>query len=155
MHPTGLVKLLTREMALSGRASPRLSSSPATSGRWALTWTLRHGTRSFITRRARRLMSAYHVALTATALLALTVLSETTGTHWDMSVPFTPVDAVAHGLLVHDVIGDPFTISRPLWPIAVTWQLYPLLLLAARRWGIGRVAVWAVAITTLGVHTSP
>jgi peptidoglycan/LPS O-acetylase OafA/YrhL len=98
------------------------------------------------------------VALVLSLLLAATLLSEETGTHWDASVPFTTTDVVAHLLLLQDVLGDPYTISHPLWSIAVTWHIYlafPLMLWAVRRYGVLRTAtiiVFFTAFITLGTR---
>lgn len=154
VHPTGLTKLATSSMMLSGLgvtvfivlSGYSLSMSAHRRG-----WALPDGTMPFLRRRARRLLPAYYVVLAASILLGLTILGEETGAHWDISVPFTGVDVVGHLLVAQDVIGQPYAINHPLWSIALTFHLYllfPVLLACAVRWGIGRVAVWALALTT-------
>ncbi|MBJ7519134.1 MAG: acyltransferase [Solirubrobacteraceae bacterium] len=154
VHPTGLTKLATSSMMLSGLgvtvfivlSGYTLSMSAHRRG-----WALPDGPGPFLRRRARRLLPAYYVVLAVSIVLGLTVLSEETGAHWDISVPFTGLDVVGHALVAQDVIGQPYAINHPLWSIALTFHLYllfPVLLACAVRWGIGRVAVWALAVTT-------
>ncbi len=154
VHPTGLTKLATSSMMLSGLgvtvfivlSGYALSMSAHRRG-----WALADGPGPFLRRRARRLLPAYYVVLAVSIVLGLTVLSEETGAHWDISVPFTGLDVLGHALVAQDVIGHPYAINHPLWSIALTFHLYllfPVLLACAVRWGIGRVAVWALAVTT-------
>lgn len=154
VHPTGLTKLATSSMMLSGLgvtvfivlSGYSLSMSAHRRG-----WALPDGTIPFLRRRARRLLPAYYVVLAVSIVLGLTVLREETGAHWDISVPFTGIDVLGHLLVVQDVVGNPYAINHPLWSIALTFHLYllfPVLLACAVRWGIGRVAVWGLALTT-------
>ncbi len=154
VYPTGLTKLATSSMMISGLgvtvfivlSGYALSMSAHRRG-----WALPSGTKPFLRRRARRLLPVYYVVLAASLVLGLTVLSEETGAHWDISIPFSGVDVLGHLLVLQDVIGQPYAINHPLWSIALTFHLYllfPVLLACAVRWGIGRVAVWALALTT-------
>lgn len=152
--PTGLTKLATSSMMLSGLGVTVfvvLSGYSLSLAAHRHGWTLRGGTAPFLRRRARRLLPPYYIALAISLVLGLTVLAERTGTHWDVSVPFDGADVAAHLLLIPDIVGNPYSISHPLWSIAFMFQLYllfPLLLLAAVRWGIRRVAIWALVVTT-------
>jgi len=115
-------------------------------------WQLAQGTRHFVVARARRLMPAYYAALALSLVLSATVIAASTGTHWDSSVPFDARDVAGHLLLMQDVVGDPYTISHPLWSLAITWHIYlavPLMLIAIRRWGVLPVAVAMVVGGTL------
>ena len=155
------LRILTYEMSISGLgvallvvlSGYSLSLSARRGG-----WRLRDGKAAFVARRARRLVPPYMVALALSLLLSATLLSKETGTHWDASVPFTTTDVVAHLLLLQDVLGDPYTISHPLWSIAVTWHIYlafPLMLWAVRRYGVLRTAtiiVFFTAFITLGTR---
>ncbi|UUY05045.1 acyltransferase [Svornostia abyssi] len=154
VYPTGLTKLATSSMMISGLgvtvfivlSGYALSMSAHRRG-----WALPGGTMPFLRRRARRLLPVYYVVLAVSLVLGLTVLSEETGAHWDISVPFSGLDVLGHLLVLQDVIGQPYAINHPLWSIALTFHLYllfPVLLACAVRWGIGRVAVWALALTT-------
>ncbi|HWH95426.1 MAG TPA: acyltransferase, partial [Baekduia sp.] len=161
VRPHGLVRFATYEMSISGLgvallvvlSGYSLGLSARRDG-----WRLRDGKAAFVARRARRLVPPYLVALALSLLLSATLLSAQTGTHWDASVPFSATDVVAHVLLLQDVLGDPYTISHPLWSIAVTWHIYlafPLMLWAVRRWGVLRTAAWVVPISsffTLATH---
>jgi peptidoglycan/LPS O-acetylase OafA/YrhL len=155
VHPHGVLRMATYEMSVSGLgvallvvlSGYALGLSARRNG-----WRLREGTRGFMTRRARRLVVPYMVALGLSLVLALTLLSQPTGTHWDTSLPVTATDIVAHVLLVQDIVGNPYAISHPLWSIAVTWHIYlafPLMLLAIRRFGVLRTAVVVVPLTSL------
>ena len=152
--PTGVTKLATSVMGVGGLG---VSTFVLLSG-YALSisahrngWTLPQGWAAFMRRRARRLLPAYYVALLLSIVLALTLLSERTGSLWDISVPFDGLDVVGHLLMTQDLVGYPYAINHPLWSIAMTFHLYllfPVLLACAVRWGIGRVAIWALALTT-------
>jgi peptidoglycan/LPS O-acetylase OafA/YrhL len=144
VRPHGLLRLVTYEMSISGLgvalfvvlSGYSLGLSVRRNG-----WRLREGSRAFFRRRARRLVPPYLVALGLSLLLSATLLSEKTGTHWDASVPFSATDVVSHLLLFQDWVGNPYTISHPLWSIAVTWHIYlafPLMLWAVRRYGLVR-----------------
>lgn len=111
--------------------------------------TLAGGTRGFLPRRARRLLPPYFGALLFSLALASTLVSQRTGTVWDVSVPVTPVCIVTHALLVQNILcsGD---VNYVFWSIAVEWQIYftfPLLIILWRRYGIGAtlLAVWVAA----------
>jgi peptidoglycan/LPS O-acetylase OafA/YrhL len=153
VRPTGVMHI-TREMSVSGLgvavfivlSGYSLAMSVHRDG-----WRLRDGTRAFLRRRARRLMPPYYAALLITLVLSSTVISKQTGTHWDSAVPFDARDVIGHLLLVQNVVGDPYTISHPLWSIAMTWHVYvamPLILIAVRRWGVVATAAVAIVVTT-------
>lgn len=154
VYPTGLTKLATSSMMLSGLGVTVfivLSGYVLSMSAHRRGWALPGGAMPFLRRRARRLLPVYYVVLAASIVLGLTVLGEETGAHWDISVPFTGVDVAGHLLILQDVMGQPYAINHPLWSIALTFHLYllfPVLLACAARWGVGRVAVWALALTT-------
>lgn len=97
------------------------------------------GVWTFIRRRARRIIPPYWAALGITTVLALLVLDKPTGTHWDLSVPFTWKGLAADTLLLQDVpFLDARNVAYTFWSIAVEWHIYftfPLLLLIWRRAG--------------------
>lgn len=99
----------------------------------------------FISRRARRILPPYFVALLASLLLIATVpalRTPATGTIWDDSLPGLDLGAVvSHLLLVHNWFPRwSVQINGPLWSVASEWQIYfffPLLLLPIwRRFGM-------------------
>jgi peptidoglycan/LPS O-acetylase OafA/YrhL len=112
----------------------------ASSGQPRLTTSLR----TFITRRALRILPAYYVALAASLLLLVCVPRLRVGgqgTIWDNSLPGLELGPIAsHVLLVHNWFPAwAFQINGPHWSVATEWQIYfffPLLLLPAwRRFG--------------------
>jgi peptidoglycan/LPS O-acetylase OafA/YrhL len=155
VRPHGLLRLATYEMSISGLGVALLIVLSGYSLGIAARrddWRLSAGKRAWVARRARRLVPPYMVALGLSLVLTLTLLSAKTGAHWDGSLPVGPTDVVAHLLLLQDVLGRPYSISHPLWSIAVTWHIYlafPLLLVAIRRWGVLRTAAVVVPLTSL------
>ena len=114
--------------------------------------TLRGGTKAFFLRRARRILPPYYFALTLSLLLASTLISKRTGTHWDCSVPFTMNDVRNHVLLIQD-IGDAGKINHALWSISIEchyYLLFPLLVWGWRKIG-GWTAVAVFAIAVVGI----
>ena len=99
---------------------------------------LADGVLGFFRRRARRILPPYYAALALSLLLATTVVSAHTGTHWDISVPVTRTGVLANTFLVQDVLGQG-QVNHVFWSIAVECQIYllfPLLLLLLLRRGV-------------------
>jgi peptidoglycan/LPS O-acetylase OafA/YrhL len=99
---------------------------------------LADGVRGFFRRRARRILPPYYAALGLSLLLATTVVSAHTGTHWDISVPVTRTGFLANAFLVQDVLAQG-QVNHVFWSIAVECQIYllfPLLLLVLLRRGV-------------------
>ncbi|HLK59711.1 MAG TPA: acyltransferase [Chthonomonadaceae bacterium] len=112
--------------------------------------TLRGGMKGFLARRARRILPPYYAAVALSLLLIWTLIGTPTGTHWDVSLPVSGRDILAHLLLVQDALPlvDGAKINHPLWSVAVEWQIYflfPLLVSLWQRFGGARVAI----VTTL------
>lgn len=107
---------------------------------------------SFIRRRFRRIILPYWIALAVSIALALTVLSRRTGTHWDVSVPVTPLAVLVHVLGLQDIAYSA-SINHVFWSVALEWHIYfvfPLLLWIWAR--VGRVgSTAAVLVITVGV----
>ena len=102
-----------------------LALSPARHG-----WRL-DGLSPFARRRALRILPAYYAALAFSLAVAWLVVPPP-----GQGVPDAK-SVVVNGLLVQNLVGAP-TPDRSFWSIAVEAQLYvvfPLLLLAVRRWG--------------------
>lgn len=154
VYPTGLTKLVTSSMMIAGLGVTMfvvLSGYSLSMSAHRHGWTMPDGTKPFLYRRARRLLPAYYVALLISIPLGLTVLSERTGSLWDTSVPFDATDVLGHALLAQDIVGYPYAINHPLWSISMTFHLYllfPVFAACAVRWGITRVAMWAIVLST-------
>lgn len=100
----------------------------------------------FYGRRAWRILPPYYVALAIAAVLALLPAT------WHLTVAR---QATLADVLLHVVTGQAWvpgevgTINGSLWSVALEVQLYllfPLLVLAWRRWGITPVLIGAVAL---------
>ncbi|MBF4618802.1 acyltransferase [Clavibacter sp. VKM Ac-2873] len=116
---------------------------------------LRHGTGTFLRRRARRILPPYFAALALSLLMALaiTVMSDGGGTAWGSAAPAAPAGIVSHVLLLQDLSPDWVSqVNAPLWSVAVEWQIYflmPLVLLPLwRRWGGLPVVALATVVMT-------
>lgn len=111
---------------------------------------LRGGAIDFFMRRAKRILPPYYLAMGLSLLLIVFLIHDKTGSHWDISIPVTTRSIGSHLLLLHDAIGEDFTINHVFWSIAVEWRIYflfPLLILIWKRWG-------AVGTTLFGLGTS-
>lgn len=92
----------------------------------------------FFYKRCRRIMPPYYAALFISILLATTVLSEQTGTQWDISVPVTWEGILSH-LFMYQHLAEPTQINYPLWSISVELHLYiffPIFVVIWRRCGV-------------------
>ena len=110
---------------------------------------LRGGTKNFFLRRARRILPPYYAALFLSLALIWTIIGEPTGSLWDVPIVVDWQAIVAHVLLVQDFFRTG-RINYVFWSIAVEWQIYflfPLLLLAARKWGLLRVTVVTLVLS--------
>jgi peptidoglycan/LPS O-acetylase OafA/YrhL len=86
---------------------------------------------SYLGRRARRILPPYYVALVGCFLLSLTILSETTGRQWDISLPVSWIHLAINAVLLHDFV-EATRINYVFWSVAVEFQLYLLLPLFSR-----------------------
>ena len=122
----------------------------------------------FAKRRMRRILPPFYACLVLSILFIILVANVKTGTVWDNSLPLTKTRILTNSLLLHDLpiswqanIAGVFgihdypagelhgDINYPLWSIAVEFQLYllfPLVVLAFRRWSGFVVAVGAVLL---------
>ena len=120
-----------------------LSVGPARAG-----WHL-GGIRKFAHRRAWRILPPYWAALGFSLLMTWFVLAQP---GWP--VP-TAKSVAVNGLLVQDVLAAPSP-NRAFWSIAIEAQLYlifPLLILAVRRFGVcAMVALVAAPVLALGIR---
>jgi peptidoglycan/LPS O-acetylase OafA/YrhL len=93
---------------------------------------LRRGPIGFLKRRAWRILPPYYFALMLSLLLIGLFIGHPTGTQWDISLPVTIRSVLTHFLLLHDTVGDDFSINHVFWSIAVEWRIYflfPVLIL--------------------------
>jgi len=106
------------------------------------------GTRTFLWKRARRILPPYFIALACTLLLIALWVGHKTGTGWDASLPVTQKGLVTHVLLLQDAFVDTAEqINGAFWSISVEWRIYfafPVLLFAWRK--VGPVGATALAI---------
>lgn len=104
------------------------------------------GVWQFIQRRARRILPPYYCALALSLLLIATIIGKPTGSLWDVPIQVGWTDVVSHLLLLQDLFGTG-RINYVFWSIAVEWQIYflfPLLVWAARRYGMPFMALGAL-----------
>ncbi|MER3494446.1 MAG: acyltransferase, partial [Mastigocladus sp. ERB_26_2] len=113
----------------------------------------------FFWRRAKRIIPPYYATIILCSLISLAIigLEKFTNFNWNVrqwdwfSPDFSLIDVILHLLLIHNFASEQqaFSISTPLWSVAVEWQIYflfPLLLLPIwRRWGCKAV----ISIATL------
>ena len=117
---------------------------------------LRGGARTFYLRRARRILPPYYFALILSAILGLTLVSQKTGTHWDISLPVYPKAFLVRVLLLQDLYNDSYTINHAFWSIAVECQYYlffPLLVWGWRKIGGLPTAAAAFALSFAALKT--
>lgn len=99
----------------------------------------------FFAKRCKRILPPYWITVLCSVALGLTVLSQKTGTVWDISIPVTPSAVLSHLALVHNITGNSATIDYPLWTIAVEWQIY--LLFPALIFALRRIPPWLVLLS--------
>jgi peptidoglycan/LPS O-acetylase OafA/YrhL len=105
------------------------------------------GVRTFLARRAWRILPPYWAALLFSALIVGLWIGRSTGQH------VTAKAVVVHALLLQDVVSSS-TINGTFWSIAVEWQIYlvfPLLLVLA-RWKGPRIAALIGAAVVVLAH---
>ncbi|HSV66374.1 MAG TPA: acyltransferase [Mycobacteriales bacterium] len=115
-----------------------LSIAPARRG-----WHLTGGVRTFLRRRAWRILPTYWAALALSCVVFALVTPSLTSDKVSLKA------IVVHGLLLQDVINSPKP-NGAFWSIAVEWQIYflfPLLLLLRRRIG----PAWLMASVTSAI----
>ncbi|UPK71947.1 acyltransferase family protein [Chitinophaga filiformis] len=116
---------------------------------------LRGGFKTYIRRRAHRILPPYYFALLLSLLLiwALPLMQTPHDTAWDSKLPVNLESIATHLLLVHNIHTHwIFKINGPLWSVATEWQIYftfPVLLLLWRRYGLGAATAAAVIVGIL------
>jgi peptidoglycan/LPS O-acetylase OafA/YrhL len=113
---------------------------------------LKGGFKRYITRRFRRIVPPYYVAIAFfLALIAvLPILQTSQNTAWDSKIPITWQSIVSHLLLVHNFSTDwIYKIDGPMWSVATEWQIYfifPVLILIWRKFGVGASILFAIIL---------
>jgi len=118
------------------------------------TYRMPRSLRSFVGRRAFRILPPYYATLLLSLGLMAAVpwLRARTGTIWDDSLPgLAPAPVIAHLILAHNWFPSlAVQINGPLWSVATEWQIYfffPLLLLPLwRRVGPALTVLFACAL---------
>lgn len=93
----------------------------------------KRGTRTYLARRAKRILPPYYAALLLSLALiaAFPMMQKFSGTQWDTKIPFGLPDIISHALLLQNASPEWIgTINGPLWSVAVEWQIYFLMPLA-------------------------
>ena len=116
----------------------------------------RGGVGQYLSRRARRILPPYYLALAAAILVAALTshLQRVAGGHWNVSLTL-PI-LLGHVFLLHDLfpqLGG--GLDPPMWSVATEWQIYfvfPFLLLPLwRRFG-NAVTLGAALVIGLAPH---
>lgn len=111
---------------------------------------VRGGALNFYLRRAWRILPPYWLAMLLSLVLIWTCIGTKSGTHWDVSLPVTVKGIVTHIFMAHDAYAQDYTINHAFWSIAVEWRIYflfPLMVWAARRYGMLKMTVLAVVVS--------
>lgn len=120
--------------------------------------TVRHGLK-FFGRRARRILPTYYAALALSLLVCLTVTYRMPGMPFDLYLPVTVDNTIAHLLLIQNWRPDwMYKINGVMWSIAIEAQLYvifPALALLLRRFGRISLLVSTLAISVLATLAIP
>ena len=112
---------------------------------------------AFFLKRARRILPPYFATCVVSLLITFLWVGPEPLSQWSKTLVQHPRDIVTHLFLVQDVFVDTANkINYVLWSISIEWRIYflfPLLLLAWRRWG-GASAVALAAAATAGLAAS-
>jgi len=107
---------------------------------------------SFLVRRAKRILIPYYFSLMLSLLLIYFFIGRKTGTHWDISLPVSYKDILAHFFLVHDLFESKmFKINHALWSISVEFRIYilfPLILLGLKYYGWIRMFIITIIFSS-------
>jgi peptidoglycan/LPS O-acetylase OafA/YrhL len=117
-------------------------------------YRMKGGAIGFMKRRAIRILPPYYIAISFSAALIYLFIGHPTGTHWDISIPITPMDIVKHLLLIHDFLLPGISkINHVFWSVAVEFRIYaffPLLVAIYSRKGLYYMLLSSLIIAVLG-----
>jgi len=100
---------------------------------------IKGGFKRYISRRAKRLIPPYYIALLLSGLMILVfpLLQTAQNTAWDSKIPVTFGSVISHIGLVHNLDSSwIYKINGAHWSIATEWQIYwlfPLMLIFWKR----------------------
>lgn len=118
---------------------------------------LKGGFKRYISRRAKRLIPPYYIALALSMLMItfIPLLQTPLNTAWDSKIPVELIDIITHLLLIHNLNPDWIhKINGAHWSIATEWQIYflfPLMLLVWKRFSL-YISFLLFSILTLGLQ---
>ena len=121
---------------------------------------LRDGALGFLIRRVKRILPPFYFALLLSLVLIVTLIGQTTGTHWDISLPATPSAVLANIFMVGDVFHI-YKINHAFWSIFVEFQIYllfPALVLLWKRFGAATgtlLTILAAYCLYFALHRTP
>jgi peptidoglycan/LPS O-acetylase OafA/YrhL len=113
---------------------------------------LKGGFKRYITRRFRRIVPPYYVAIALflTLIAVLPILQTSQNTAWDSKIPITWQSIASHLLLVHNFSTDwIYKIDGPMWSVATEWQIYfifPVLIVLWKKFGVGASISFAIIL---------
>ncbi len=114
------------------------------------------GFAGYMKRRAWRILPPYWAALVLTIVLSVTIIGQPTGTHWDQSLPPSPIRWMVDALLLQDIFPVR-SAAYTFWSIAVEWHIYlllPLILFVKRRGSWGQAVGVGAGISALALVAS-
>ncbi len=86
---------------------------------------LKGGSWIFYKRRIIRILPPYYLAMLLSMALIWLCIGKKTGSHWDISIPYSFSDVIAHILLIYDIsMQHAAKINHSFWSIAVECRIY-------------------------------
>ena len=78
----------------------------------------------FIRKRFMRIVLPYWAAIVFSWLCIVCWIGNKTGTHWDVAIPVTSKDVMAHIILLQDFLDAVPKLNHVFWSISVEWHIY-------------------------------
>ncbi|TYR36890.1 acyltransferase [Sphingobacterium phlebotomi] len=116
---------------------------------------LKGGFKRYISRRAKRLIPPYYIALVISLVMiaVFPLLQVPQNTAWDSKIPVTVQDIIVHVLLIHNLDSSWIhKINGAHWSIATEWQIYflfPVMLFLWRKYSMYLSLLVFVVITLI------